>query len=89
MFEMDLPNKATQDQSRSCEEWMEENVAQIRTTILRLTHELMSPCKYCKTISENVLDPTPIRCIKTTHPHNPIAITIENCLDCGEFRKYK
>jgi hypothetical protein len=86
MFEMDSPNKTTQDQSRPNEEWMEEDVTQIRATILRLTHELISPCKYCVMISENALDPKPIRCIKATHPLHSIAISIDHCLDCGEFR---
>jgi hypothetical protein len=35
----------------------------------------------------NALDPKPIRCIKATHPLHSIAISIDHCLDCGEFRK--
>ncbi len=65
---------------------MEEH-AQLKNDLLKVTVELISPCKFCIAISSDPNDKTPINCIKFSGSPFPINVNVATCLSCGEYKR--
>ncbi len=63
-----------------------DELTQLKIDLLKVTTELVSPCKYCTMVSSNPEYKTPIYCTKFTGAIHPICVNVATCLSCGEYK---
>ncbi|MFD2612338.1 hypothetical protein [Paenibacillus gansuensis] len=60
---------------------------QIKSDLLKVTTELISPCSYCTLISTDPESKAPIQCTKFSGSSYPINVNAAACLSCREYEK--
>ncbi|WP_274363061.1 hypothetical protein [Paenibacillus thermotolerans] len=69
------------------DKWLSEDSDEMKKTIRRIACELIGSCAYCTMISSDPDTDVPITCVKLAALRESRLVSIDTCLDCGEFRK--
>ena len=74
---------------------LQPTVEDLKKIIHYLSVQLIAPCRYCTHICEDESEKMPISCLNKAMccPQQadaacaPVQVSVQTCLDCGEFRK--
>lgn len=69
------------------DKWLSDDGTEINKTIHRIAWELIGSCSFCITVSSDPNAEEPITCSKLAELHKSRPVSIDTCLDCGQFRK--
>lgn len=64
-----------------------EELVRFKQTMLDITHELISGCRFCTHISTNPEDKTPVHCVKYSGCSIPVQVNAATCLSCQEYKR--
>ncbi|RKN85259.1 hypothetical protein [Paenibacillus ginsengarvi] len=64
-----------------------EDLVRLKQTMLNITHELLSGCRFCVQIASDCDDRTPVHCVKYSGCAIPVQINAATCLSCQEYKK--
>lgn len=59
----------------------------LKQTMLDITHELISGCRFCVQIASDLDDRTPVHCVKFSGCAIPVQINAATCLSCQEYKR--
>lgn len=62
-----------------------DELMQMKMDLLKVTTELISPCRYCTMITTNPDMKAPIQCTKFAGSSQPIKVNVATCLSCKEY----
>ena len=66
-----------------------KEIVKLKQTMLNVTHELISGCRFCVQISLDPDDKTPIQCVKYSGCSIPVHTNTATCLSCQEYKRSK
>lgn len=64
-----------------------EEIVRLKQTMLDVTHELISGCRFCVHIASDSDDRTPVHCVKYSGCAIPVQINTATCLSCQEYKR--